>query len=111
MNPVELKRQILEQSEKSGIRKKILAPDVGLNNEEVIEMGVALEGMTKGKGWGYVEAYILNHSNPVARLFEEYNAEKIAAAKALMLLMQYVDQVIKAKNELLEKANEKKENA
>ena len=102
MNPIELKRQILEQSDQSGIRKKILAADTGLKNDEIIEMGLALEDMTKTKGFAYLEAYILKTSNPIGLLMSgTEDSAKMGESRALIRIIQYINEVIKAKDEIL----------
>ncbi len=110
MNPVELKRQILIDSERLGFRKKVAAGDYqdsGLTNDDIVEIGIAFESMTEHKGWTYLEAYILKHADPVALLFDDDNPGKKGEAKGLIKLMQYIDQIIKAKNDIQEKEKTK----
>lgn len=107
MNPTELKRQILEQSDQTGIRKKILTPDIGLNNDEIIEMGIALEDMTKTKGFTYLEAYILKTSNPIGLLMSgSEDSAKMGESRALIRIIQYINETIKAKDEILRRMDE-----
>lgn len=103
MNPVDLKRQILMESDKLGIRRKITAlqgNDTGMTTEDVVEIGNLFEGLTNHKGWVHLEAYILKHADPVAILFGDDDPIKKGEAKALIKLMQYIDQMIKAKNDI-----------
>jgi len=107
MDSAQLKRMILEQSETTGIRKNVLqnANDFGLNNDDVVEIGASLEDLTKRKGWAYVEAYILKAANPLGLIFGQEDPVAKGKARGLIELMQYVDQMIKAKNEIARKAD------
>lgn len=108
MNAADIKRQILEASEKTGIRKKISSGETGMNSEDVIEAGDALERMTQTKGWTYVEAYILKRCDPSVILADDDPAVRVIG-RTLMHLMQYVNEMIRAKNDFLRKANEDRE--
>lgn len=113
MDSAQLKRMILEQSDSTGIRKRVLqnAGDVGLTNDDVIDIGKSLDDLTNLKGWAYIEAYIMKSANPLGLLFGQEDPIAKGKARGLIELMQYVDQMIKAKNELLKKANEDKTNS
>lgn len=108
MDSAEIKRMILAESESTGIRKKILDNrEGGLNNDDVLDMGNAFEMMVKSKGWAFIESYITHRANPVSLLLRDnVTPEEKGMARGLMSLMQYVNQVISAKNAILEKANE-----
>lgn len=108
MNAADIKRQILEASEKTGIRKKISSGEAGMTSEDVIEAGDALERMTQTKGWNYVEAYILKRCDPAIILESDDVAVRVVG-RTLMHLMQYVNEMIKAKNDILRVANEERE--
>ena len=93
-------------SDRLGLRRKINAgqyQESGLSNNEIMEMGGLFEGLTAHKGWPYLEAYILKHSDPISLLFGEDDPVRKGEAKGLIKLMQYVDQIIKAKNDLAAK--------
>lgn len=109
MNSADLKRAILQASDSTGIRKRIASGEAGLNSDDIIEMGNALESMTRHNGWTYVEEYILKHSNPVGLLFSGDDPVAKGKAQALILLMQWVQQTILAKNDLMEKRDKKPE--
>jgi hypothetical protein len=106
LDPVQFKRQILAESERTGIRKKLIEgqQETGIGNDDILEMGAAFESLTKTKGWAYVEAYILKRANLVSMLFEDDNPARRGEARALVMLMQYVDQVMRARNELIARA-------
>lgn len=101
MNPADIKRQILMESDKSGIRKRIQNyQESGLNEGDILEMGNAFSAMVDTPGWAYVEAYLMKNANLVAMLYETDPVRKGKAA-ACVELMQYIDQIIKARNEIL----------
>jgi hypothetical protein len=108
LKSADIKRQILDESDKSGIRKRILskvennAPLEG----EIIEMGYAFEKMVPTKGWLFVEQFMLKKISPVSWAFSgEDEDEKLRKGmiQAYVNLMQYVDQVIETKNILTKK--------
>jgi hypothetical protein len=105
MNSADIKREILNSSDKTGIRKRFVSGEAGLTNDDIIEQGNALEQLTKQKGWSYVEAYMLDKCNP-ALILSTDDINVRATAKAMMYLMQWVQQTILAKNDLLKKQNE-----
>ena len=106
MNAADIKRQILESSDKTGIRKRVASNEAGLSTEDVIEMGAALEELVRSKGWSYVEEYILHRCNPSV-ILESDDPNVRLTAKTLMYLMQWVNQMILAKNDFLRRANAK----
>jgi hypothetical protein len=98
-----MKREILALSDTTGIRKRIVSGESGLDSNDVIAMGTALENLTKQAGWSYVEAYILKNANPVGLIFAVADPVAQGKAQALILLIQWVQQTILAKNDLLER--------
>jgi hypothetical protein len=93
----EMKRQLLIQSDKSGIKERLLkkppSPD-GLSEDEIIEMGNALEAVTKMKGWNYLESFMLREIDFVGIFYgETTNESKIGQGRAM----------IKARDELLKR--------
>jgi hypothetical protein len=104
MNSADIKREILASSDNTGIRKKLESGETGLNTDDIIEMGQALEIMTQQKGWNYIETYILNKCNPAVILETDDPGVRITA-KALMYLMQWVQQTIVAKNNIIKAQN------
>lgn len=109
MDSAEIKRMILAESETTGIRKRMVEnrdKEGGMNTDDILDMGNAFDIMVKGKGWAFIEAYIINRANPVRMLMRsDVTPEEKGAASALMGLMQYVKQAIDAKNAILEKIN------
>lgn len=103
MDSAEIKRQILQQSDITGIRKKIIQSyEGGKGYDEILEMAAAFEQLVQTKGWAYIEAYIIAHANPIAQLFAEgENLLQKGQAQGLIKLMQYVDQVISAAKDII----------
>lgn len=108
LKSADIKRQILMESDKSGIKKRILkqAENNAPLEGEIIEMGNAFEPMVNTKGWLFVEQYMLKKISPVSWAFSgEEEDEKLRKGmiQAYVNLMQYVDQVIETKNMLIKK--------
>lgn len=109
MNPLEMKLAILAEAEKTGIRKKILGnvADGLMTNDDVLEMGNAFEDLKRHKGWFYLEAYILQNANLVSYVMSgQQDPLSLGKIQGLMGLMQHVEQIIAAKNDLEDKARE-----
>lgn len=107
MDSAQLKRQIIDQSEISGIRKNLIQnKDSGITQDDIIEMGIAMEQTVNTKGWSYIEAYLLKKCDPTLILFGDSSPDIKGEARGAVNVMHYIDQTIKAKNELLRKANE-----
>lgn len=109
MNSADIKREILRSSDKTGIRKRLVSGEAGLDSNDIIEIGVAFKSLVQHKGWSYVEAYILKNANPVGLLFGADDPLLRGKAQALILLMQYVQQTILAAEDLLAKENATRE--
>ncbi len=100
LSSADIKRQILLESDSSGIRHQLVQKAVsGKDEDEIVEMGEAIEGVTKHKGWAYVDAFIVRHI--MALLADEVTEDQRRTATAYKRLMQYVDQSIKAKEDIL----------
>jgi len=110
MDSAAIKRQILAESEKTGVRDRLLKQyEGGVGNDDILEMGNAFESLVQTKGWTYIEAYIIGRANPVALLFStDDNPIEKGKAQGLISLMQHVDQVIAAKNKILIIENERR---
>ena len=107
MDSAQLKRMILEKSESSGIRKKLVdMREAGLTENDVIEMGNAMEQTVSTKGWNFMEAYLIRKCDPTNFLFGVEDAMMRGEARGAINFMHYIDQTIKAKNEILRRANE-----
>lgn len=106
MNSADIKREILQSSDSTGIRKKLISGESGLNNDDIVEMGIAFEEMVKGKGWSYIETHMVQKCSP-ALILETDDPNVRIAAKTCMHIMQWIDQTIRAKNNIVNKQNEK----
>ena len=110
LSSAEIKRQILVSSKEGEIRKQI---DNGLSNGgltegEILEMAQEFENLVKTKGWIFIEAYMMKRMNITGLVFGDVGDDQRGIAKGYMLVMQYIDQVIKTAKHLLgkEKSNE-----
>jgi len=104
----EIKRQILMESDKSGIKKRALQnmDKGGVNEGDIIELGKRLENLTKQPGWYDIEAYMLKSMNLVGLAFAEGDSQILKGkTQAYIMVMQYVDQMIKLKDEILSREN------
>lgn len=102
----EIKRQILSGAKNSHIRKNISQKlDKGtLTEGEIIEMGNAFESLTTSKGWYYIEAYMLRNMDIIGLVFSESDAShQKGIARGYISLMQYIDQIIKIKNDIIQR--------
>lgn len=109
MNKIsDFRRMALSDSDKSGIRKKTLdLVKVGeLEAKDQIDIGNALEAMTKSAGWACIEKYIQRNSN-INEICLGNNEQYRIKAAALIELMQWVDNMIAIKNTLVEAKIEK----
>lgn len=101
-----IKQNILLESDITGFRKKIETDFVN-KDQEVIDWGDAYESMTQTKGWTYLEAYMMKII--MASMLQDREKE---LSKGMINVMQHVDQVIKARNDIFERREAKeKENA
>jgi uncharacterized protein YjhX (UPF0386 family) len=103
MDAASIKRMILENSDSSGIRKRASAPDTGISTDERIHIADCLERMTKTEGWIYTDAYI--NKVIAIKMGELLASEKDdpytkGFIRGMSLPLQYIDQMIKAGNEL-----------
>ena len=99
MRAADFKRQILHEGNTSSIRKQITSKLGHRDTEgEILEIGKALESLVKMKGWSYVEAYMFRTMNITGVLMGTIEESQKGIAAGYVQLMQYVDQMIKAKN-------------
>jgi hypothetical protein len=110
MDSAQLKRMILDQSETSNIRKKLvdMRTTEGPSEGDIIEQGIAMEQTVATKGWAFIESYLLKKCDPTNILFGDGDADVRGEARCAIKIMHFIDQTIRAKNELLRKANEKR---
>jgi hypothetical protein len=108
MNPADMKRMVLMDGDRTGIRKKTmqLIQENKITKDEQVQMGNALESMTQNSGWAYIEAYIFRNANLSEILLTDDQSVRLEA-RGLIKLLHYVNNMITVKNELLRKADEK----
>lgn len=96
-----IKREILANSDITDIRKKIQEKLTSDQEETYLEMGEALENLTRHKGWNYLEAYMMKFI-----MGNLLNDDQNGYTKGFINLMHYVDQMIRIRNDILEKRRE-----
>lgn len=110
LSSAEIKRQILMDSDKSGVRKRIeqAIENQSMTEGEIIETANALEALTKTKGWVYIESFMLRRMDITGLIFMEGdNSAQKGIARGYMELMQYIDQTIKARDTILDRETKK----
>ena len=110
LSSAEIKRQILMNSDKSGIRAKIeqAIDNQSMTEGEVIESGNAFEALTQTKGWILIESFMLRRMDITGLIFTEGdNSAQKGIARGYMELMQYIDQTIKTRDIILDKGSKK----
>lgn len=104
MDSASIKRQILAAAENSGIRKEIVKNyEGGIGQDDILEMGGAFEQLVQTKAWAYIEAYCISRSNPIGLLFAKRDDIEVGKAQGLVSLLQYVEQIITARREIIAK--------
>ncbi len=102
MDSASIKRQILSQSDTTGIRKEIIKNyEGGIGQDDILEMGAAFETLVSTRAWAYIEAYCISRSNPIGLLFAKRDDIEVGKAQALVGLLQYVEQIITARREII----------
>lgn len=112
LSSAEIKRQILINSDKSGIRAKIqqALENQTMTEGEVLETGNAFEDLTKTKGWIFIESFMFRRMDITGFIFAEGdNSAQKGIARGYMELMQYIDQTIKARDKIHERESKKEE--
>jgi hypothetical protein len=102
LSSVDIKRELLQQSDMTGIRKRAtLNPDPDFE-QNVIDQADALEKMVATQGWTYAETYMMKIV--MNSLLEDKDKE---LAKGMINLMHYIDQMIRARNQIFERREKK----
>lgn len=110
LSSADIKRQILVDGSSKPKREEYRNRIQGIPDGEIIEMGNALEAMTKTKGWIYAESYLIRRMNLVGLVFDDKeNADSKGLAKGFIEFMQWINHTIQAKNEIIDKENQKRE--
>lgn len=96
-----IKREILANSDITGIRKRMQGKMTSDQEGTYVAMGEALEGLTQHKGWAYLEAYMMKFI--MGSLLSDDNKD---ITKGFVNIMHYIDQIVRFKNDILEKREE-----
>jgi hypothetical protein len=99
-----IKREILANSEITGIRKKISNELSETQYDQYMEIGEALENLVQMKGWVFIEAYMMKFV-----MSQILSQDTNPLTPGFINLMHYVDQMIQVKNDV--KAKKEAKNA
>jgi hypothetical protein len=97
-------REILANSDITGIRKKIKQELTREQRGDFVEMGDAFEKMVNESGWIYLQAYMMKHI-----MGNMLSGENNELTKGFINIMHYIDQVIRAKTEIKAQEAEERE--
>ena len=97
-----IKREILAQSDITGIRKKVGNEIQESQYEQYIEIGTAFEQLVQTKGWVFLEAYMMKFV--MGQILSQDNSPNTAG---FINLMHYIDQMILVKNDVKAKKEER----
>jgi len=107
LSGAEIKREIIANAKNSPFRSQIEKVPDGMTEDDQIEIGNALEAMTKTSGWTIVERYMITRANVVGMAMNDNVSDSVrGVAKGFIELMQWVEISVNRKNEIEEK-NEK----
>jgi hypothetical protein len=100
----DIKREIIKSASTSPMKKRIAEVPDGVTEGDQVEMGNALEAVTKLAGWAIIENYMITRANVVGMAMKEnVNDVTRGTAKGYIELMQWVTLSIERKNEILER--------
>jgi len=102
LSSIDIKKQIIQESDISGIRRRT-ENLIDVNQEQaLIEQADALERLTSEKGWIFLEAYMMKVI--MGSLLEEKDRE---LSKGMINVMQYIAQLIKVRDGIFERRKER----
>jgi len=110
----DIKRQIIASARTSPFRKAMEKPENQMPDGETMEVGNALEAMTKTVGWALVSQYMERKMDVIGlitndKLTEADRTVKRGIATAFIEMDQWIATMIAAKNKLVEKEKLKHE--
>ena len=109
LSSADIKRQII-QSARTNIRRQPKELPEGITEGDILEIGKALEAMTKMAGWAAVEEYMLKRSNLIDLATQENPSPLVrGTAKGYIELMQWIENTISQKNKILDRERLKHE--
>jgi hypothetical protein len=104
LSSADIKREIIASAATSPVRKRISEVPEGMTEGDQIEIGKALEAVTKLAGWSIIEKYMITRANVVGMAMSDNVSDTIRGiAKGYIELMQWVTLAINRKDEILEK--------
>jgi len=98
----EIKRQILGDSDISGIRRRMENQIDPNHEQDIIDQADALEKMISSSGWTVLEAYMMK--NIMGTLLQGTNKE---LTPGMINTMQYVDQMLKLRDSIFARREKK----
>jgi hypothetical protein len=90
-----IKRQMLAESDITGIRKKIMNDISKEKRGDYVKMGDAFESLVQSEAWVYLEAYMMKFV--MNKILHNEGGD---VTPGFINLMHYIDQVIRAKDEI-----------
>jgi hypothetical protein len=99
-----IKREILANSEITGIRKKINNELQETQYDQYLDIGEAFEQLVQMKGWVFIEAYMMKFV-----MSQILSQDTSPLTPGFINLMHYIDQMIQVKNDV--KAKKEAKNA
>jgi hypothetical protein len=93
-----VKRQLLDNSDITGIRKKLSDTIKQDQYDKYVEIGNALELLTETPGWAILETYMMGF---VMKSLDDDSYKDLT--KGFINLMRYADQMIRFKNDIIAK--------
>jgi len=107
LSSADIKRQIIQMAGSSDIKKRMENPP-GIPEGELLDVGNEFKKLTAGKGWLYLEAYMLRRMNLVGMaLSDKDNPDQRGMARGYIELLQYVELSIRKAEEIEEKERTK----
>ncbi len=104
LSSADIKREIIASASTSPIKKRITEVPEGMTEGDQLEIGKALEAVTKLAGWSIIEKYMITRANVVGMAMNDNVTDTTRGiAKGYIELMQWVTLAIKRKDEILEK--------
>jgi hypothetical protein len=104
LSSADIKREIIASASTSPVRKRMKEVPEGMTEGDQIEIGKALEAVTKLAGWSIIEKYMITRANVVGMAMNDNVTDKErGTAKGYIELMQWVTLAINRKDEILER--------
>jgi hypothetical protein len=103
LSSADIKREIIAGASTSPLKKRIAEVPEGMTEGDQVDIGKALEAVTKLVGWSIIEKYMITRANVVGMALDD-NVSDITRGKAkgYIELMQWITLAINRKDEILE---------